>query len=88
MAATRLGGRLSLNCAVLAIILNLVVTALMGVLAVAPTFVVAQQRHAPEVWGGAFGMLGWIAIGGCSALIYPLIVVFFMQQHAVKRCLR
>jgi len=82
------GRRLSVNCAVLAIVLNLVVTGLMGVLAVGPIFVVAQQRHAPEVWGAAFGMLGRVTIGGCCALLYPLFVIVFMRMDAVKCCLR
>lgn len=81
------GGRLAVNYAVLSIVANLVVTGLLGVMAVAPMFVVARQHNTPEAWEGAVAGLGGFGGGACGGIIYPIVVLAAMRLDSVKRCL-
>lgn len=81
------GRRFAVSYGVLSIVTSLVITGLLGVLAVAPMFIVARQHNTPEVWDGAFGSLGRSVGGACGGLIYPVIVLVVMRIHALTRCL-
>jgi hypothetical protein len=82
------GGRFAIYYGVLSIVTSLVIAGLLGVLTVAPMFVVARQHNTPEVWDGAFGGLGGVVGGACAGLVYPVIVLAVMRNQASTRCLQ